>query len=75
LENDIIKNNEVWWLVTLEGRWDLGYAMAVRNILDFYDYFDKIMKKYRQYVLKNSITIYTHIKQYPKAYLIEKGTY
>src|SRR3989344_5903517 len=72
LENELIRDKEVWWLVTLEGIWDVGYAMAVKNILEFYDYWDKIMKKYRKFISKQSVVIYTHIKQYPKAYLIEE---
>lgn len=75
LEESLIKDKEVWWLVTVEGPWDVGYAMAVKNILDFYDYWDKIMRKYRKFISKRLIVIYTHIKQYPKAYLInEKNT-
>ena len=75
LENELIKDKEVWWLVTLEGPWDVGHAMAVKNILDFYNYWDKIMQKYRQYINTRSIVIYTHIKQYPKSYLVnEKNT-
>lgn len=79
LENDLIKDKEVWWLVTLEGLWDVGYAMAVKNIFDFYDYWDKIMKKYRNYISKSSVVIYTHIRQYPKSCIIgeennEEGT-
>ena len=72
LEEDLIKDKEVWWLVTLEGPWDVGYAMAVKNILDFYEYWDKIMKKYRQFISKRLIVPYTHIKQYPKSYIISK---
>jgi len=73
LENELIRDKEVWWLVTLEGIWDVGYAMAVKNILEFYDYWDKIMKKYRKFISKNSVVVYTHIKQYPKSYLIEEN--
>jgi len=72
LEEELIKDKEVWWLVTLEGPWDVGYAMAVKNVLEFYDYWDKIMKKYRKFISKRSIVIYTHIKQYPKAYIMEQ---
>jgi len=72
LEEDLIKDKEVWWLVTLEGPWDVGYAMAVKNVLDFYDYWDKIMRKYRKFISKRSIVLYTHIKQYPKSYIIEE---
>jgi len=72
LENALIKDKEVWWLVTLEGLWDVGYAMAVKNVLDFYDYWDKIMKKYRKFISKSSVVVYTHIQQYPKSYLIGK---
>lgn len=79
LESDLIKDKEVWWLVALEGPWDVGFAVAVKNVLDFYEYWDRIMKKYRQYISKKSVVVYTHIAQYPKTYLInqkntERGT-
>lgn len=79
LENDLIKDKEVWWLVTTEGQWDVAYALAVKNVLEFYDYWDKIIAKYRKHISKKSVVIYTHIRQYPKSYLInqkntEKGT-
>ncbi len=70
LEDDLIKDKEVWWLVTVEGPWHVGYAMAVKNILDFYDYWDKIMKRYRKFIAKRMIVPYTHIRQYPKSYII-----
>ncbi len=72
MEEDLMQDKEVWWLVTLEGPWDVGYAMAVKNVLDFYDYWDSIMKKYRKYVSRRLIVIYTHIMQYPKSYIIQK---
>lgn len=72
IEEELIKDKSVWWLVTLEGPWDVGYAVAIKNVLDFYDYWDKIMKKYRKFISKNSVVLYTHIKQYPKSYIINK---
>ncbi|MBD3355220.1 winged helix-turn-helix transcriptional regulator [Candidatus Woesearchaeota archaeon] len=72
IEEDLIKDKEVWWLVTVEGPWDVAYAMAVKDVLEFYDYWDRLMKKYRRFISKNSVVLYTHIKQYPKAYLIGK---
>ncbi len=79
LENDLIIDKEVWWLVSLEGQWDVGYAITVKNILDFYDYWDRTMTKYRKYISKRLIVVYTHIRQYPKSYIInqrntERGT-
>jgi DNA-binding Lrp family transcriptional regulator len=73
LEDELIKDKEVWWLVTIEGYWNVGYAMAIKNILDFYDYWDKLMLKYRRYIIDKSVVAYTHIVQYPKAYLIGKN--
>lgn len=79
LEEDLAGDSEVWWLVSLEGPWDVGYAMAVKSPLDFYAYWDRIMKKYRKFISRSSVVVYTHIKQYPKSYLIgqeniENGT-
>ncbi len=72
LENNLIKDKEVWWLVALEGQWDVGFAVAVKNILDFYDYWDKIMEKYRKYISKRLIVVYSHIRQYPKSYIVNQ---
>jgi Lrp/AsnC family transcriptional regulator, leucine-responsive regulatory protein len=79
LEHDLIKDSGVWWLVTLEGKWDVGLAFAVEHTLDFYEYWDKIINKYRKYINKHSVEFYTHIRQYPKSYIIkqknsERGT-
>lgn len=79
LENNLIRDKEVWWLVTTEGQWDVAYAMAVKNVLEFYDYWDKIIAKYRKYISKRSVVIYTHVRQYPKSYIVnqkntERGT-
>lgn len=72
LEEDLIKDKEVWWLVSVEGLWDVAYAMAVKNVLEFYDYWDKIMKKYKKFISKRLVVVYTHIKQYPKSYIVNK---
>ena len=72
LENELVNNKGVWWLVSLEGSWDLGYSVIIRDVLDFYDSWDKLMKKYRMFISKSSVVIYTHIQQYPKSYLINE---
>jgi DNA-binding Lrp family transcriptional regulator len=73
IEEELVKDKEVWWLVTLEGPWDVGYAMAVKNVLSFYAYWDRVMKKYRQYISRRSVVIYTHIRQYPKSYIVNQA--
>jgi Lrp/AsnC family transcriptional regulator, leucine-responsive regulatory protein len=72
IESALAKDKEVWWLVTLEGVWDVGYAVAVNDILDFYKYWDKVMSRYRKFIQKRSVVIYTNIVQYPKSYLINE---
>jgi len=72
IESALAKDKEVWWLVTLEGVWDVGYAVAVKDPLDFYTYWDQVMSKYRKYIQKRSVVVYTHIRQYPKSYLINE---
>ncbi len=72
LEQELIQDSEVWWLATVQGPWDVCYATAVKNVLDFYPYWDNIMTKHRKYISKYSVVLYTHIRQYPKSYLIHK---
>ena len=72
LENDLIKDKEVWWFVSIQGSWGVAYAMAVKDILEFYSYWDKIMGKYKKYIKDHLVVVYTHIAQYPKAFLLGK---
>jgi len=79
IEESLAKDKEVWWLVTLEGVWDVGYAVAVKDVIDFYGYWDEVIRKYGKYIQKRSVVVYTHIRQFPKSYLInqensDKGT-
>ena len=75
IEDDLVKDKEVWWLMTAQGFIDLGFATGFKNILDFYDYFDRIMLKYKKYIKMRKVVIYSHIRQWPKSYLVgEKNT-
>ena len=73
IENDLMKDRQVWWLVAVDGQWDVAYAVGVKNVLDFYGYWDGIMAKYRKVIKKKSVVIYTHIRQYPKSCLLNKN--
>jgi DNA-binding Lrp family transcriptional regulator len=72
LEAELVQNETVWWVVTLEGPWDIGLAVAVSNVLDFYNYWDDLMKLHRPHIKKSSVVIYTHITQFPKNYLVSQ---
>ena len=69
---EFLKNQKkVWWLVSVENICDIAYAILVKDIYEFYDHLEKI-SKYNQFIKTKQIVIYSHIKQFPKAYILDK---
>ena len=72
IENSLVVDKEVWWYASVQGAWDVAYAVGVKNVIDFYEYWDRIMGKYRRYIKDHLVVVYTHIHQFPKSYLVKQ---
>lgn len=75
LIKELANDKETWWVVILEGHWDVGIAVAVTHIYEFYDYWEKVLQRYNKYIKERSLEVYSHIAQYPKAYLLDKKNF
>lgn len=67
----LINIPEVAILVTIDGQWDLGFALMVRNIYDFYTVWDKVMR-FRELIEKYNISIYSPIYHFTRTFLSPK---
>ena len=68
------KQNEVWWLMSVENICDIAYAVLVKNMNEFYEHLDRI-SKYNKYIKSKQVVVYSHIKQYPKSYLLGQSNH
>ena len=61
-----------WAVVSVKGPIDLSIVVWVKNIYDFYTFWDKTLEKYEDYFEKYTISIYIKAIGYKKSYLLDK---
>jgi len=63
--------NEITILLTIDGRWDAGFAVMVKGIYEFYEIWDKIMV-YKEFIDSYHISIYSPIYHFTRTFLSPK---
>ena len=61
-----------WAVVSVKGPIDLSIVVWVKNIYNFYNFWDKTLEKYEDYFEKYTISIYIKAIGYKKSYLLDK---
>lgn len=59
-----------WWTISAEGRFDLAVIMWVKNINDFYSFWEETLKRYRDYFMEQQFSVYIQIHTYRHSYLL-----
>lgn len=74
-ENEIIeylkKQNNVGWIVSVKGNWDLNFVVWQKSVYEFEEFFDNLINKYKFYINKHWISIITKLYHYRRAYLLD----
>jgi len=76
VKNEIIKYfmdyKNSWAVVSVKGPIDLSIVVWVKNIYEFYSFWDKTLEKYEDYFEKYIISIYIQAVGYEKSYLLNQ---
>jgi len=67
-----VKYKNSWVVVTLRGLYDLSLVLWVRNIPEFYNFWDKTNDLYGDYFAEKIFSIYAVAHCYPSSYLLIK---
>ena len=74
IKNDIIKYftnyKNAWAVISVKGPIDIDIVVWVKNIYEFYNFWDKTLEKYEDYFEKYIISIYIQAVGYKKSYLL-----
>ncbi len=74
VEDKIIENLKqtpnVWWIGKLAGRVDFVFAIWVKSPREFYDFWIKFLKIYRQYIKQETISTFIEYIHFRRAYLL-----
>ncbi|MBI2575470.1 Lrp/AsnC family transcriptional regulator [Candidatus Woesearchaeota archaeon] len=65
-----MQQKEVIWLMSIEGEYSIGLATYVKSIKEMNDFWKKLFSRYRNYIDKRWLTIYTRVAYYPRAFFI-----
>ncbi|MFA5019839.1 MAG: winged helix-turn-helix transcriptional regulator [Candidatus Pacearchaeota archaeon] len=75
-ENKIIgyykKHPKFWWVDSIDGFRDLGLACWVKNIYEFYELREDLMKRFGDYIFELDMSIYCKFYIYKRDYLNDK---
>lgn len=69
--NYFIKNKYTWWVGSTNGRFDLVVIIWVKNIKEFYNFWEKTLIKYRKYFEKQVFSPYTQLLHYRFSFLLD----
>ena len=66
------KYRNSWAVISVEGPIDLSLVIWVKNIYEFYRFWNKTLEKYGDYFEKYTISVYIQAVGYKKSYLLDK---
>ena len=73
IEKEIIthfsKNKLNWWTISSNGQFDLAVIMWVKNVNEFYTFWEETLKKYRDYFRVQQFSIYIQSQCFLHEYL------
>lgn len=77
IKNEIIeyyaKNKSTLHCALIEGRFDLVVNVWVKDLQDFYIFWEEGLKKYRKYIAKEIFTIYIESNQFRNSYILPEN--
>ncbi len=59
-----------WWTISAEGRFDIAVIMWVKDINEFYAFWENTLRKYRDYFQEQQFSAYVQLFTYPHSYLL-----
>lgn len=68
--NYFVENKYTWWVCSVKGRFDLAVAIWVKDINDFYVFWEKTLQKYRHYFQDQVFSVYFKLYSYRYSYLL-----
>jgi DNA-binding Lrp family transcriptional regulator len=60
-----------WWTISAEGRFDLALIMWVKDINEFYSFWEETLKRFRDYFMEQQFSVYIQLYTYRHSYLLD----
>lgn len=74
IEKEIIshfaKNKLNWWIISADGRFNLAVIMWVKEVSEFYKFWEDTLKKYRDFFRVQQFSVYIQSQEFLKDFLL-----
>jgi Lrp/AsnC family leucine-responsive transcriptional regulator len=60
-----------WWTISAEGRFDLAVIMWVKEVNEYYAFWEETLRKFRDYFLDQYFSVYVQLYGYRHTYLLD----
>ena len=72
IQDYFLNNKYIWWMGSIEGKYDLGMHIWVKDIQEFNNFWNETLKKYRHYFEKQIITLDFQTRYCKYSYLLDE---
>lgn len=66
-----VKNKYTWWVGSFEGEYDLAVLTWVKDLHDFYGFWEKTLRKYHSYFQKQKFSLYCQLRVFRHSFLMK----
>ena len=67
------KEEKVWTIAKLHGKWDYAFFIGVKNLMEFHDVWDAFLSTFKENIKENRIAIYSPIYNFNKRFFMPEG--
>lgn len=68
--NHFVENKFTWWVGSFEGEYDLAVVVWIKDLQEFYTFWEKTLKKYHKYFKKQMFSLYEQLRLFRYSFLL-----
>lgn len=68
--NHFVENKFTWWVGSFEGEYDLAVVVWIKNLQEFYSFWEKTLQTYHKYFKKQMFSIYEQLRLFRHSFLM-----
>jgi Lrp/AsnC family transcriptional regulator, leucine-responsive regulatory protein len=69
--NHFVENKYTWWVGSFEGDYDLAVVVWIKDIHDFFSFWETTLNKYQKYFKKQMFSLYCQLRLFRHTFLLE----
>ncbi|MBS3777745.1 MAG: Lrp/AsnC family transcriptional regulator [Candidatus Thermoplasmatota archaeon] len=65
-----VENKFTWWVGSFEGEYDLAVVVWIKDLQEFYSFWETTLRKYHRYFKKQMFSLYEQLRQFRHSFLM-----